>query len=74
MSYSSTVAAEVYFRTLVGEMERARDEAERKVEEARERGEREMEGRRRGVRVVGGEGTGEGREGWGARSRAGSAE
>jgi len=48
------VAAEVYFRNLVGEMERVRGEAERKVEE-RERGKREMD-RRRGVRVVGGEG------------------
>jgi len=54
VSYSSTVAAEVYFRNLVGEMERVRGEAERKVEE-RERGKREMD-RRRGVRVVGGEG------------------
>ena len=48
VSYSSTVAAEVYFRNLVGEIERRR-------EGERER-EREMSRRREGgVRVVGGE-------------------
>ena len=54
VSYSSTVAAEVYFRNLVGEIERRR-------EGERER-EREMNRRREGgVRVVGGEEEG----GWG---------
>ncbi|MCJ1402208.1 26S proteasome non-ATPase regulatory subunit [Xylographa trunciseda] len=52
VSYSSTVAAEVYFRNLVGEIERRR-------EGERER-EREMSRRREGgVRVVGGEEEGE---------------
>lgn len=70
VSYSSTVAAEVYFRNLVGEIERRR-------EEERER-EREMERRREGgVRVVG-EDDGGG-EGWrpgmmAGRARAGSVE
>ena len=68
MSYSSTVAAEVYFRNLVSEMDRVRVDAERQVEE---RGEREME-RRKGVRVVGD--VPEGREWERSRSRAGSVE
>ena len=61
MSYSSTVQAEVYFKSLVGEMERRRVDGER-VERERVRG------REAGLRIVtgreGNEDSGGEAEGW----------